>query len=129
MAQAKVVTTIMHTCVRFCSILRSSVDDDHSVASHRFSIVHLNCFLWRGTNMWNRAIFLILVTAAPWVACLWHADSGPWFEATKGEIWPMPNSRVVKEDFYLLRPSNFDIRVSFILFFFFNILYPMQRIN
>ncbi|XP_032675965.1 beta-hexosaminidase subunit beta-like [Odontomachus brunneus] len=60
----------------------------------------------------SSTIVLLLLAASSWRASSLHSDSGSWFQPTKGEIWPMPKSRVLKEDFYLLRPSNFDIRVS-----------------
>ncbi|EFN85825.1 beta-hexosaminidase subunit beta [Harpegnathos saltator] len=57
-------------------------------------------------------VLVLLVASFFWQASSLHSDAGSWFQSTKGEIWPMPNSRVLKEDFYLLRPSNFDIRVN-----------------
>lgn len=63
-------------------------------------------------------IILLLVAAVPWqVHSDFNANAGPWFTATKGEVWPMPKSRVVKEDYYHLRPAAFDIRVSLSLYF------------
>lgn len=114
MAQAKVVTII---CVDTISgILQLSVDDDHSVASHRSSNVYLNhfflSFFYFTIDMWNHVVNLILVAALSRQTFSLHSDAGPWIRSTKGEVWPMPNSRMIKEDFYLLRPSNFDFRVS-----------------
>jgi hypothetical protein len=62
--------------------------------------------------MWNLAIILVFVATVPWRAASLHSDAGPWVQATKGEVWPKPNLRIIKEDFYLLRPSNFDMQVS-----------------
>lgn len=78
--------------------------------------------------MWNRILILILAIV-PWQAFSLHSESGPWVQATKGEIWPMPNSRIIKEDFYVLRPSNFDIRVSFLTFKMLSISCLTKRIN
>lgn len=109
-------------------LLRSPVDDYHSVESHRSSsIVHVNhllacslgsfvCLLSRDRDMRHRTsswtLVLVLLAASSWRASSLNSDSGSWFQPTKGEVWPIPNLRVFKEDFYLLRPSNFDIRVS-----------------
>lgn len=61
--------------------------------------------------MCNRILVLILAIV-PWQVYSLQSESGPWVQSTKGEIWPMPNLRIVKKDFYVLRPSNFDIRVN-----------------
>ncbi|TGZ50600.1 Beta-hexosaminidase subunit beta [Temnothorax longispinosus] len=62
--------------------------------------------------MWSRVwIALALVAVVPWQVSSLHSDAGPWVQATRGELWPLPKTRIVKEDFYLLRPSNFDFRV------------------
>lgn len=73
--------------------------------------------------MWNLAIILIFVAAVPWQATSLHSDAGPWVRATKGEMWPMADFRVTKEDFYILRPSNFEMRVSPCIFFFHTFLF------
>ncbi|XP_071555936.1 beta-hexosaminidase subunit beta [Temnothorax nylanderi] len=63
--------------------------------------------------MWSRVrIALALVAVVPWQVSSLHSDAGPWVQATRGELWPLPKTRIVKEDFYLLRPSNFDFRVN-----------------
>lgn len=70
--------------------------------------------------MWSRVwIVLALVAIVPWQVSSLHSDAGPWVPATRGELWPMPKTRTVKEDFYLLRPSNFDFRVSRVLILFY----------
>ncbi|KAG5323132.1 HEXB hexosaminidase, partial [Acromyrmex heyeri] len=58
--------------------------------------------------MWSRV--LMLLTAVAWQVSSLHSNAGPWIQATKGELWPLPKMRVIKEDFYLLRPSNFEFR-------------------
>lgn len=62
---------------------------------------------------WCRAIVLtVLLAVVPRQADSLHSDYGPWFQATEGEVWPMPFRRVVKEDYYLLRLFDFRIRVG-----------------
>lgn len=61
--------------------------------------------------MWNLAVILILAAAVPWQVTSLHSDAGPWIQSTKGEVWPRPKSRVIKEDFYLLR-LPFEMHVS-----------------
>lgn len=62
---------------------------------------------------WRRAIVLtVLLAVVPRQADSLHSDYGPWFQATEGEVWPMPFRRVVKEDYYLLRLFDFRIRVD-----------------
>jgi len=69
--------------------------------------------------MWSRVwIVLVLVAAVSLQVSSFHSDAGPWVQATRGEIWPIPKMRIVKEDFYLLRPSNFDFRVSLLSYHF-----------
>jgi len=61
----------------------------------------------------------MLLAAVAWQVSSLHSDAGPWVQATKGELWPLPKMRVIKEDFYLLRPSNFEFRVSLSIYYFF----------
>lgn len=69
------------------------------------------------TDMWKLAIILAVVAAVSRQDTAWHSDVGPWVQATKGEIWPNPYSRVVKKNYYFLRASNFEMRVSLSIFF------------
>ncbi|KAG7200294.1 hypothetical protein KM043_017759 [Ampulex compressa] len=59
--------------------------------------------------MWRWAVIgsLLLLGTADSL----NSVAGPWVHATQGEIWPQPYSREVHDDFYLLRPSNFAIRI------------------
>lgn len=55
----------------------------------------------------------LAVLCPPWLpAAGLHSDAGPWVQPTQGEVWPMPNLRRVADHFYLLRPSNFELRVT-----------------
>lgn len=59
------------------------------------------------------SIFLLglLVNSFPYTVQL-HSFAGPWVLPTEGEIWPMPNQRLLRDEFYLLRPSTFQFQVN-----------------
>ncbi|XP_050587198.1 beta-hexosaminidase subunit beta-like [Bombus affinis] len=59
-------------------------------------------------------LFLLL----GWLSCLLvhrvhslNPDAGSWVRPTQGEPWPSPTNRIVRNAFYLLRPSTFQFNV------------------
>ncbi|KAF7401317.1 hypothetical protein HZH68_007137 [Vespula germanica] len=60
----------------------------------------------------NTFLFIYLFASLPPPSIQLHSFSGAWVIPTEGEIWPMPNQRIVRKEFYLLRPSTFQIRTE-----------------
>ncbi|KAK2576822.1 hypothetical protein KPH14_005456 [Odynerus spinipes] len=59
----------------------------------------------------NIFLAIILVSFLP-LSIQLHSFAGSWVLPTEGEIWPMPNERVLRDEFYLLRPSTFLFQVN-----------------
>ncbi|XP_047350044.1 beta-hexosaminidase subunit alpha-like [Vespa velutina] len=60
----------------------------------------------------NTFLLVWLFASLPNLSIQLHSFSGAWVIPTEGEIWPMPNQRIVRKEFYLLRPSTFQIRAE-----------------
>ncbi|CAG9859144.1 unnamed protein product [Phyllotreta striolata] len=39
-------------------------------------------------------------------------DPGPRYPATKGEIWPQPKNQTKSDEFFVLKPSNFEFKLT-----------------
>ncbi|KAI4504409.1 hypothetical protein M0802_000880 [Mischocyttarus mexicanus] len=60
----------------------------------------------------NTLLFIKLLATLPTPSIQLHSFAGSWVAPTKGEIWPKPNYRFVKNEFYLLRPSTFQFQTT-----------------
>lgn len=63
------------------------------------------------TGMTSIFVAIVLATFLPSTIQL-HSFAGSWVLPTEGEIWPMPNQRLLRDEFYLLRPSTFKIQAN-----------------